>query len=188
MSNSSKGAYKEIGNHVNKFDKSDTVSSVAFITEPQSSVLNPMLNQCYLSMNTNQKASDETEPFDSRLNESESSDHELTVVDKEATVDVGHGNFDPEIHPPPFHDDTFAMNNSVPDIRPVGESINSEFMDTLAKNVSCVSECARPEMVMNCAKGSMHNLGYISDSESVKETVLADLTSSLNKTHTRWRR
>lgn len=55
-------------------------------------------------------------------------------------------------------------------------------MDTLAKNVSCVSEYAWPETVMNCAKGSMHNLGYISDSESVKETVLADLTSSLNKT------
>lgn len=124
------------------------------------------------------------EPFDSQLNASESCDLELTLVGEDATVNSRYGNLDPEINPP-FLDgrvtvSTSARNYSVQDLRSGGKLINCEVIDTLDKNVSCVSQHARPKTVTNHAKGSMDNLDHNPDAVSVKQTVLADLTSSLN--------
>ncbi|KAL3969499.1 hypothetical protein ACER0C_027296 [Sarotherodon galilaeus] len=77
------------------------------------------------------------------------------------------------------------MSNSFRDLQPGGELKNCEFMDMLFKNVSCVSEYAQPESVMTHAKGAMNNSGCIPCSESFKQAVLAELTSSMNVTPSR---
>lgn len=57
--NCSEEATKENIAHVNSAVESETVFSVAFITEPQEiNVLDPMVNQCYLSLKTTRKASE----------------------------------------------------------------------------------------------------------------------------------
>lgn len=134
------------------------------------------------------KTSYETEPSQPHLHEVEfeNCDHELILVEGDTVRYSGYGTLDLAIHPL-FHNDrvtasTSASNNPVQDLKSIGDLVNCEFM---VKSVSCVSKYAHLEMVMNHTAGAINNSSCVSDSLSVKQTVVADMTSSMNETQSK---